>query len=55
MLDGTEIEVRATTDHPTSSYGQEVWVDGNGESYGQVSLGPPWGYELAGLWADDTD
>lgn len=33
---GERIEVRSTTRHPTSSYGQAVWVDNKGIAYCRV-------------------
>lgn len=44
MLSGDRIKVHDTTDHPTSSYGQAVWVDDKGNSYCQV------GYEKAAMY-----
>lgn len=38
LLTGEEIEATATTEHPTSSYGQPVWVDENNVSYGQCRI-----------------
>lgn len=35
LITGATIEVRSTTDHPTSSNGLAVWVDAAGNSYGQ--------------------
>lgn len=32
-LNGLKVKVHATTDHPDSSYGQEVWVDDNDVAY----------------------
>ena len=35
---GERIEVRSTTNHPSSSYGEPVWVDKNNIAYLQVGL-----------------
>ena len=35
---GERIEVRSTTRHPASSYGQAIWVDRNNNPYLQVKL-----------------
>lgn len=35
---GERIEVRSTTNHPSSSYGEPVWVDKNNIAYLQVDL-----------------
>ena len=40
-VDGRQITVRATTEHPCSSYGIPVWVDRDNISYGQVGLPIP--------------
>lgn len=40
-LNGVSVEVYATTEHPTSSYGQPVWVDSDGQAYCQVGLEAP--------------
>jgi len=45
LLTGKTIQVKATTDHSASSYGQPVWVDDQGESYGTVGM-PLLGYEI---------
>lgn len=37
-LTGERIEVRSTTRHPMSSYGQAVWVDRDNNPYLQVKL-----------------
>ena len=36
ILTGEKVTVYATVDHPSSSYGQPVWVDSSGKSYGKV-------------------
>ena len=43
---GEIVEVTATTDTPGSSYGQPVWVDEDGNEYGQIQFSPPLGFEL---------
>lgn len=40
-VNGEEIEVYSTTEHPDSSYGKEVWVDDNDKAYCQVGLEAP--------------
>lgn len=40
-LNGSEIKVHATTNHPDSSYGQEVWVDDNNVAYCSVGKEAP--------------
>ena len=37
-LTGERIEVRSTTRHPMSSYGQAVWVDRDNNAYLQVKI-----------------
>lgn len=37
-LTGERIEVRSTTRHPASSYGQAIWVDRDNNHYLQVKL-----------------
>lgn len=37
-LNGKEVEVYATTEHPDSSYGKAVWVDKDGVAYLQVDF-----------------
>lgn len=37
-INGNSRKVRATTDHPDSSYGHYVWVDEAGQSWGQCNL-----------------
>lgn len=37
-LTGERIEVRSTSRHPASSYGQAIWVDSNNNPYLQVKL-----------------
>lgn len=38
LLTGEEVRVHSTTDHPCSSYGQAVWVDGDNNCVGVVGL-----------------
>lgn len=52
LLNGVEVEVMATTDHPASSYGQAVWADANGEAYAQVGMEAF--YEITALWEIDS-
>ncbi len=40
-VNGEEVEVTATTNHPDSSYGQAVWVDEKGTAYCQVGMEAP--------------
>lgn len=35
-LNGARVDVYATTDHPDSSYGREVWVDEDNVAYMEV-------------------
>ena len=35
-LNGVEVRVHATTDHPDSSYGRAVWVDDENNVYCEV-------------------
>lgn len=49
LLSGKIINVRATTDSIDSSYGMECWVDKDGNSYGQVQFGAPFGFELVSV------
>lgn len=46
ILNGDIIDVHQTTNHPDSSYGQEVWVDDNGNCYGSVRFGLSIGFEF---------
>lgn len=43
---GKVVTVTATTNHPSSSYNQAVWVDKDNVAYGQCNLGLPFGYEM---------
>lgn len=45
MVNGAEVRVHATTDHPASSYGIPVWVDDDDNAYCQVGTIAP-GYEI---------
>lgn len=40
-ITGERVEVHATTEHPTSSYGQPVWVDDNNNAYCHAGLPNP--------------
>lgn len=53
VINGVEVEVFATTNHPASSYGQEVWVDNNNEAYMQVGMPNPF-YEIVNQWDVDS-
>lgn len=44
-ITGEIIKVRATTDHPDSSYGKAVWVDEDNQAYFQVGAPNPF-YEV---------
>ena len=46
ILTGKVIAVKATTESVDSSYGLECWVDKDGNSYGQVQFGAPFGFVL---------
>ena len=48
LVNGMKVKVYATTEHPTSSYGQPVWVDKEGNAYGQVGMTSPF-YEITEL------
>lgn len=45
LLTQETIEVESTTEHPASSYGMAVWVDKDGQAYGQCDL-PILGYDI---------
>jgi len=45
---GDEVEVVSTADTPASSYGQQHWVDRNGNAYGQITL-PLLGWDITKL------
>lgn len=45
VINGMEVRVHATIDHPDSSYGQPVWVDDEDNAYCQVDLPNPF-YEI---------
>lgn len=45
LLTQEKIEVKSSTDHPASSYGMAVWVDKDGQAYGQCNL-PMLGYDV---------
>jgi hypothetical protein len=53
LLTDEVINVHATTDSPDSSYGLECWVDDDGNSYGQIQFGAPFGFELLEVSEDD--
>ena len=40
-LSDESVEVHSTTNHPSSSYGKEVWVDDKGQAYCQCDLPNP--------------
>ena len=40
-VNGESVEVHSTTNHPSSSYGKEVWVDDKGQAYCQCDLPNP--------------
>ena len=46
-----KVRVRATTDHPDSSYKIPIWVGSRGDNYGQVGL-PVLGWMVV---ADDPE
>lgn len=41
LLTQEKIEVKSSTEHPASSYGMAVWVDKDGQAYGQCNLPIP--------------
>lgn len=45
LVNGLEVRVHATTEHPASSYGKPVWVDEDGQAYCQVGMEAPF-YEV---------
>ena len=45
VVNGVEVRVHATTEHPDSSYGQPVWVDDEGQAYCQCDIFNPF-YEV---------
>lgn len=45
VVNGVEVRVYATTEHPSSSYGHAVWVDDEGQAYCQCDLHNPF-YEI---------
>lgn len=45
VVTGMVVEVTATTNHPASSYGKEVWVDKDNNAYCQVGMESPF-YEI---------
>ena len=46
IINGMEVRVHATTDHPDSSYGQPVWVDDDNNAYCQVGMEAPF-YQIS--------
>jgi len=46
LITGDVVDVYATTNSPDSSYGLECWVDDDGNSYGQIQFGAPFGFEM---------
>ena len=36
IVNGEEVKVHATTEHPDSSYGKAVWVDDDNNAYCEV-------------------
>lgn len=40
-LNGVEVRVHATTEHPDSSYGRAVWVDDDNNVYCEVDARVP--------------
>ena len=51
MVNGVEVRVHATTEHPDSHYGQPVWVDDEGTAYCQVGLPSPF-YQISNVRAE---
>lgn len=51
MVNGVEVRVHATTEHPDSHYGQPVWVDDEGTAYCEVSLPSPF-YQISDVRSD---
>ena len=45
-LNGCEIKVHSTTEHPSSSYGVQVWVDDEGVAYIEDSLSDNFLYQV---------
>jgi hypothetical protein len=41
LLDGRDVRVYSTTNHADSSYGLQVWVDRDGNGYGQIGYRNP--------------
>lgn len=47
IVNGEEVKVHATTEHPDSSYGKAVWVDDDNNAYCEVdSVVPNPFYEI---------
>lgn len=55
LLTRKVIEVHSSTDSPDSSYGIPAWVDDEGNSYGQVPYGPPFGFQMVYFEDDDEE
>lgn len=45
LLTGDVLKVKATVDHPASSYGRPVWVTAEGEALGECGY-PVLGFEI---------
>lgn len=45
MFNTDDVEVFSTRHHPNSSYGQQVWIDKDGNSYGQINM-PMIGWDI---------
>ena len=41
LPDGSDVRVYSTREHPSSSYGLQVWCDRAGNAYGQINLRNP--------------
>ena len=48
-LDGEDVEVVSTCNHSASHYGQQVWVDRDGNCYGQITLPLSLGWDIIKL------
>jgi DNA-binding XRE family transcriptional regulator len=46
ILTGVSVEVYATTEHPDSHYGHEVWVDNEGKAWFEVGGKRPFNYRV---------
>ena len=54
MVNGVEVKVHATTEHPASSYNRAVWVDDDNNAYCEVDTIATF-YEITEIEENEID